>query len=88
MLRVEGDYIWFDGRKIARMLPSLALGDLRAAERAIQSAQLPGEDDDEPEAPSVEAPAKPEDPALEKLRKLAAISGGLLSWDEIEDALS
>jgi len=65
------------------MLPSLALGDLRAAERAIQSAQLPGEDDDEPEVP-----AKPEDPALEKLRKLAAISGGLLSMDEIEDALS
>jgi hypothetical protein len=82
--RIEGDYIVFDHRRIARLLPSLSLGDLRDAEDALREAQLPGEELPDEE----EEPPKPEDPALEKLRKLAAISGGLLSLDEIEDALS
>lgn len=33
--RIEGDYIVFDYRKIARLLPNLSLGDLRAAEQAL-----------------------------------------------------
>lgn len=83
--KIEGDYIVFDHRRIARLLPNLALCDLRSAEDALREAQLPGE-------PEPEEPKEIEDDwrkaAKEKLSALAAISGGLLSLDEIEDALT
>ena len=81
IFRIEGDYIMFDYRRIARLLPNLSLVTLRAAESALQDAELPGE---EPPAKLVVDNTE----VLEKLRKLSDISGGLLSMDEIEDALS
>lgn len=77
--RIEGDYIIYDHRKIARLLPSLALCDLRAAEEALT--------DFEPVEPEP-TPSSTWPDALEKLRELSDKSGGLLSWDEIEEALS
>jgi hypothetical protein len=84
--RIEGDYIIYDYRKIARLLPNLSLATLRAAESALQDAYVPGEEPEEPEAP-VKLAVDNTTP-LEKLRALSAISGGLLSMSEIEDALS
>lgn len=81
--RIEGDYIIYDHRRIARLLPSLALCDLRAAEEALTDFEPA-----EPEPTSIATPSSTWPDALEKLRALAVISGGLLSWDEIEDALS
>lgn len=86
--RIEGDYIVHDYRRIARLLPNLSLASLRGAESALREAELPSEPE-EPEEP--EEPVKlvvDNTTPLEKLRALAAISGGLLSLDEIEDALS
>ena len=83
IFRIEGDYIVFDYRRIARLLPSLSLATLRAAESALRDAEPPSEKPEEEITLVVD-----NTPALEKLRQLAAISGGLLSMDEIEDALS
>lgn len=80
--RIEGDYIIYDYRRVARLLPNLSLATLRATESALRDAQVAKE----PEKPVTLAVDNTE--PLEKLRKLADISGGLLSMDEIEDALS
>lgn len=82
LFRIEGDYIVFDYRRIARLLPSLSLATLRAAESALRDAEPPSEPEEEIKL------VVDNTPALEKLRELAAISGGLLSMSEIEDALS
>ena len=82
---IEGDYVIFDYRKIARLLPNLTLAQLRAAEEALRDAELPVVETGGVEPPT---PDEAKDMLVEKLRALADKSGGLLSWDEIEDALS
>jgi hypothetical protein len=83
--RIEGDYVIFDYRRIARLLPNLSLATLRAAEQALHDAELPVVETAFVEPPT---PDEAKDMLVERLRALSDKSGGLLSWDEIEDALS
>lgn len=82
MFTIEGDYIIYDQRRIARFLPTLTLPDRRDAEEALEAHETDLSDGEVANVTEIE-----QDRITEKLRKLADISGGLLSWAEIEEAI-